>query len=216
MIILEGPDNSGKTTLATSIQKWLGEDFVKIVKSPASVSKNWQVEWEHWALDHWNDEDNDGILYILDRTPEISEPIYATIYRGGNIRNSKFLENWIQFKEYPDLQILMCLQEGDVVEGFELTPDGSDTALQNDMLIMSYGLMYRLLSTALNEFNTPSLRFDQQFKVAPYNYIGSTNQFVEAYVKKHIEANPLRYHNMPDIVAPFMWPNDIQAKLEER
>ncbi len=206
MIVLEGPDNSGKSTLANAIQNWLGSDVVHIVKSPASVSKGWQDEWEYWLLDHWHEEEKEGILYILDRTPEISEPIYASIFRNGEIRNSKFADQWIKFREYNDLFFLFCLQEGPVVKGVELTPDGSDTAMQNDMLVMSYALMYRLMATILNSGNPQSW---SQFKVAPYSYKGSTNDFVEKYIKKCIGINNEHYHNMPEIIAPFIWPSNL-------
>ena len=209
MIVLEGPDNSGKTTLASSFQNWLGGDYVKVIKSPASISTSWKEEWEYWLLDHWHEEEKEGILYILDRTPEISEPIYASIYRGGKIRNKLFAEQWIKMKEYKDLNFLFCMQEGDVVEGKELTPDGNDTALRNDMLIMSYGLMYRLLSTILNG----ELGYSQ-FRVAPYQYKGSTSDFVQAYVENHLGANHERYSSMPSIVVPFSWPNNLSEGEE--
>lgn len=204
MIILEGPDNSGKTTLASSIQSWLGEDYVKIIKSPASISTDWQDEWEYWLLDHWHEEEKEGILYILDRTPEISEPIYASIYRGGKIRNKLFAEQWIKMKEYTDLNFLFGMQEGDIVEGKEFTPDGDDTSLRNDMLVMSYALVFRLLSTILNG----ELGYSQ-FRVAPYQYKGSTNEFVQSYVENHLGANPERYSSMPSIVVPFSWPAEF-------
>ena len=209
MIVLEGPDNSGKTTLASSIQNWLGGDYVKVIKSPASISTSWKEEWEYWLLDHWHEEEKEGILYILDRTPEISEPIYASIYRGGKIRNKLFAEQWIKMKEYKDLNFLFCMLEGDVVEGKELTPDGNDTALRNDMLIMSYGLMYRLLSTILNG----ELGYSQ-FRVAPYQYKGSTSEFVQSYVENHLGANHERYSSMPSIVVPFSWPNNLSEGEE--
>ena len=101
------------------------------------------------------------------------------------------------------------MQEGDVVEGKELTPDGNDTALRNDMLIMSYGLMYRLLSTILNG----ELGYSQ-FRVAPYQYKGSTSDFVQAYVENHLGANHERYSSMPSIVVPFSWPNNLSEGEE--
>ena len=209
MIVLEGPDNSGKTTLASSIQNWLGGDYVKVIKSPASISTSWKEEWEYWLLDHWHEEEKEGILYILDRTPEISEPIYGTVYRAGNIRNKLFAEQWVKIKEYPDIQFLFCMQDGDIVEGVELTPDGNDTALRNDMLLMSYGLMYRLLSTILNG----ELGYSQ-FRVAPYQYKGSTSDFVQAYVENHLGANHERYSSMPSIVVPFSWPDNLSEGEE--
>ena len=209
MIVLEGPDNSGKTTLASSIQDWLGEDYVKVIKSPASISTDWKEEWEYWLLDHWHEEEKEGILYILDRTPEISEPIYGSIYRAGNIRNKLFAEQWVKIKEYPDIQFLFCMQDGDIVEGVELTPDGNDTALRNDMLVMSYGLMYRLLSTILNG----ELGYSQ-FRVAPYQYKGSTSEFVQSYIENHLGANHERYSSMPSIVVPFSWPDNLSEGEE--
>jgi len=204
VLVLEGPDNSGKSTLANAVQGWLGDEYCKVIKSPASISTDWKDEWNYWLLDHWHDEEKDGVLYILDRTPEVSEPIYASVYRQGNIRNKLFVDQWIKMREYSDLQFLFCMQEGDVIEGVELTPDGTDTAIQNDMLVMSYGLMFRMLSTVLNGNNGMA-----QFKVAPYSYKGSTNEFVQSYIQNHLGVNPVRYSSMPEIVVPFTWPDSL-------
>lgn len=213
MIILEGPDNSGKSTLANAIQKWLGEDSCYIIKSPASVSKDWNEHWSSWAVDHYYDEEQDGRLYILDRTPEISEPIYASIYRQGKIRNSEdLLNSWKSLSAHMDYtQILFCMQNGDVKKGVELTPDGSDTALKNDMLVMSYSLMYRLFEAFCNAQDDTH----NQFNVAPYNYDGSSADFIEAYVKHHLNRNRDRYFSVGKITMPFTWPDDLSIKGEK-
>jgi len=101
------------------------------------------------------------------------------------------------------------MQDGDIVEGVELTPDGNDTALRNDMLVMSYGLMYRLLSTILNG----ELGYSQ-FRVAPYQYKGSTSEFVQSYIENHLGANHERYSSMPSIVVPFSWPDNLSEGEE--
>lgn len=209
MIILEGPDNSGKSTLANAIQTWLGPESCYIIKSPASVSVDWDDNWSSWAVDHYYDEEQDGRLYILDRTPEISEPIYASIYRQGNIRNRDFLKEWQSLKQHMDYtQILFCMQNGDINEGVELTPDGSDTSLRNDMLVMSYALMYRLLDVS---FNTQDDTHNQ-FNVAPYDYNGSNADFVEGYVKQHLNRYRKRYYSVEPITIPFTWPDDLLYK----
>lgn len=213
MIILEGPDNSGKSTLANAIQEWLGKESCYIIKSPASVSKDWDDNWSSWAVDHYYDEEQDGRLYILDRTPEISEPIYASIYRQGKIRNREdLLNSWKSLSAHMDYtQILFCMQNGDVKKGVELTPDGSDTALKNDMLVMSYALMYRLFEAFCNSQDDTH----NQFNVAPYNYNGSSADFIEAYVKHHLNRNRDRYFSVGKITMPFTWPDDLSIKGEK-
>ena len=53
MLILEGPDNSGKSTLANAVQGWLGDEYCKVIKSPASISTDWKDEWKG-ALELWD------------------------------------------------------------------------------------------------------------------------------------------------------------------
>ncbi len=84
-IIIEGPDESGKTTLAIAL---LGYFYPEawILKSPASKSPDWYPFFENW-VGKVTVEAAQSIL-LLDRVPEISEAVYGPIMRGSSRLNS--------------------------------------------------------------------------------------------------------------------------------
>lgn len=90
MIIVEGPDGGGKTTLIQRIQ----EDFGIELGPKASDSLDGPVD----NLPKWVDRDlfNWGYspLRVYDRHPLISEPIYGTIVRG--FIDEKFTTQWLR------------------------------------------------------------------------------------------------------------------------
>lgn len=84
VIVLEGPDSSGKTYLANEIAmnaEGLGK-VCTINHSPASKGMQWFPEWDTWTEDAG--DRYDGQVIILDRTPELSEIIYG--YSRGRPR----------------------------------------------------------------------------------------------------------------------------------
>jgi len=79
MIILEGPDGAGKTTLMNDLL----EAFPIDQHERASTSEGGPVdnifEWAQADVETWTVQP----LSFYDRHPVISEPIYGTILRGG-------------------------------------------------------------------------------------------------------------------------------------
>lgn len=75
MIIVEGPDGGGKTTIVKVLTEWTGFPVM-----PRVVSKDTEAMTD---LKKWVEEDNDRgtSLAIYDRHRLISEPIYSPILR---------------------------------------------------------------------------------------------------------------------------------------
>lgn len=76
--ILEGPDGTGKSTLAGEISKQKDATVVH-----PYFNKKWDMASYHTAFIHFAEECHDaGIPVVLDRwTP--SEEVYARVFRGG-------------------------------------------------------------------------------------------------------------------------------------
>ena len=90
IIVLEGPDESGKTTLARKLEKELSEAFpgphdVEYQRSPVK-EHGWSDEYNRYLP---NLASVSNHLVIQDRIPEISESIYG--YVRGNARNHGWL-----------------------------------------------------------------------------------------------------------------------------
>ncbi len=84
-IIIEGPDESGKTTLATALLGYFGDDAA-YVKSPAGRSPEWYHYFDSWVGKVM--EDTRKPLWIFDRCPEISELVYGPVMRGFSRLNN--------------------------------------------------------------------------------------------------------------------------------
>lgn len=79
LIILEGMDNTGKTTLGNFLSQKTG---LELIHSPGAHQIGNQVY--RWMADHFEIE-TQGRPIIYDRFPLLSEEIYGKVLRGGNL-----------------------------------------------------------------------------------------------------------------------------------
>ena len=102
MIIIEGPDNSGKSTLAKNLSIALK---IKIWHSPGPNTK----EQLYDSMDFVMEQEE----LILDRVPCISEQIYGPVLRGKNLlQDTDLLEKLIEEK---DPIFIYCRPSTDII-----------------------------------------------------------------------------------------------------
>lgn len=77
MIIVEGPDNTGKTTLIKELSQYFPE--LQVVKSPGHVVLGEALAWVAGAIR------NEDPRFIYDRYFPISERVYGPVLRDGDI-----------------------------------------------------------------------------------------------------------------------------------
>lgn len=77
-IVLEGIDESGKTTAA----KFLCENFPHFQYAHSPVKETgWRDDYNHYVMDFaWDDD-----VWVLDRSPEVSEAAYSTVRGEENL-----------------------------------------------------------------------------------------------------------------------------------
>jgi hypothetical protein len=85
-IVLEGPDESGKTTLAIALMGHFGQERAAYIKSPAGRSTEWSSYFNAWIPRLV--EDTTKEVWIVDRCPEISEQVYGAVLRGRSRLNN--------------------------------------------------------------------------------------------------------------------------------
>lgn len=94
MIICEGPDNAGKTTL---LKRLSGEFYLPIIKSPGPMEEK---EIFKWCINQMYHPDSDFIFY--DRFAAISDCIYGPLIRGGSPfiekEEGKAIQNLLKYK----------------------------------------------------------------------------------------------------------------------
>src|SRR5690606_261228 len=87
LIIVEGMDGSGKTTLAQQLSCWMGDVPIKrFVTSGGPTNYDLLVRKTKAALTDLHDQviQNQRPVVIYDRFPLISEAVYGSILRGKN------------------------------------------------------------------------------------------------------------------------------------
>jgi hypothetical protein len=80
IIVIEGPDNSGKSVLASQLAKLLHGVYVKSYLIP--VPSTFRLTAYQSLL---RQAESFAAFVISDRHPAISEPIYGNILRGGHL-----------------------------------------------------------------------------------------------------------------------------------
>lgn len=107
VVLLEGPDESGKTTLAMLLIRQLMEAGIQVQyrKSPAGKDEVWFSYYDTYLSDLASVKNHSGPVFILDRTPEISESVYGTV--RGKIRGSGLIcqvDEWLR----KDIFMVFC------------------------------------------------------------------------------------------------------------
>lgn len=109
MLIVEGPDGSGKSTLCTQLSSELGWPI-----APRVVSKDTTITGGYSSLMKWVDH-NLMLGFqntIFDRHRLISEPIYGPLFRGclqdGFQNMDWFATRWLKFVRTGPI-IIMCM-----------------------------------------------------------------------------------------------------------
>lgn len=113
MIVVEGPDGAGKTTLVKRIL----EDIPNLELQPRVVSKNAEamVDLKQWVMD---DLSKGFGSRLYDRHRLISEPIYGPLLRG-DMEPGFDNTNWLsqQFRRFAAIEpvLIFCLPPGQTV-----------------------------------------------------------------------------------------------------
>lgn len=108
MIILEGPDNAGKTTLGLKLETALGVTLIHSQRPPADSDDNDLLSHAVAQLEPRK--------VIMDRNYLISELVYGTILRGqpglGRERHLKLMNDMLDLKH---ILIIYCRPSADVI-----------------------------------------------------------------------------------------------------
>lgn len=111
MLIFEGPDNSGKSTIASYVSHELGIPLWHFGKPPSTVEQ--LRKRIHFMLDNKD-------FLIFDRIPLISEPVYSML-RNKNLMSSLTDSGEVYYKKLRDIKpiIVYCRPPlGTIIEAF--------------------------------------------------------------------------------------------------
>jgi len=145
-IIVEGPDNSGKTTLASALMARV-KPWGIYLKSPASRDIDWWFEYSHW-VSHICHNIKPPFVPIMDRVPEIGELVYGYYYRGDcRLEHTvQSYQSWSQESLSPI--VVICRWQG-ITKEVEKTVTGENIDASGLREIdLLYGMMARLLGSS--------------------------------------------------------------------
>lgn len=92
IVVIEGPDNSGKTTLAVRLASMSGAVYLKSQR-PSELKELQLAKFNHLLQ---SAERYNGVA-ITDRHPAISELIYGKVLRGGHSLSPDSIENSLSY-----------------------------------------------------------------------------------------------------------------------
>ena len=168
MIIVEGVDNSGKTTLIHQIQSAVN---LPSEHSPSKLIIDGHIEewllWIEWTLV------SEAASYIFDRHPIISEPIYGPVLRNINLLSTTdYLERLL--KTQP--MIIFCDPPKHVI--LERPKEEMENVQEN---IPTLIIRYRRFMTLLDK---------QGFFVLRYDYTKNRPDVIIRQVIRHASEKP--------------------------
>jgi len=139
VIILEGPDESGKTTLANALMGYYSS--AAYIKSPAT-QRIWDNKWDDWCIRVAANTPSHEVS-ILDRTPEVSETVYGSVIRGmPRLANPMAsLASLIQ----PAVLMVLCSNSNTLVDAHEATSGYRISEEQHQQIIGGYKIVEQLL-----------------------------------------------------------------------
>lgn len=172
MIIIEGMDNTGKTTLIQRLIREVGRGYLSAM---VSLGPN-RTLLEQF---HWNDKQialakMGGPLTVYDRFLPICDAVYGPIVRKGSLWNINHLVIDQLLQEVNPL-IIYCRPSDEVVLGFEDGRDQMEGVVENAKKLLDQ-----------YDINIEKLR-DMGFKVIQYNYLNENFQYIAVKVQHVIK-----------------------------
>jgi cytidylate kinase len=163
IIVVEGPDNAGKTTLAQQIAKDLKAVLIKVERPKRAIDLVAYQGLLHKAAEY------SGAV-VADRHVAISEPIYGTIIRGGH--------------ELKPEDIMLCMAELDVVIYCRPFRDKIIGSIRSRPQMDGVVENTRAIIDAYDEFFNPA-GWDHRAKLAVFNYEHQKTEDLIQSLKNH-------------------------------
>lgn len=160
IIVLEGPDESGKTWLAKRLVEILNHDFSAEYQRSPIKQYGWSHEYNHYLnnLCRANPADN---IVVQDRIPEISESIYGAL--RGNVRCAGWLNEageWF----YSNIFMVFCEGPGVLKEHHY---DVEDLPVAHPEIMLLYDYTYFQLNGFVRGLNTDNFVLRKYNRFSP-------------------------------------------------
>lgn len=155
IILVEGMDNTGKTTLVNRLKKQLPGQVV-CYKSPGPCTGE---QLKSWLIAHFNDCTHSSADFIIfDRIPLVSEEVYGPAIRGDSHFKEDWSEWWTQFLSLHPLCIYVRPPLHTILQTWSGRPQMEGVEEQITSLLDSYDRFYR--ERILNVRAIPSIQYD--------------------------------------------------------
>jgi len=166
IVVVEGPDNAGKTTLAMFLAKQLRAAYVKVERPKAGVDL---MRFQR-ILDVA--EPYSGFV-VADRHVAISEPIYGTIIRGGH--------------QLPSADINWCLNQIDVIIYCRPAVDKIASSISDRPQMEGVVENTRAIVRAYDEYML-EVHLDQRHLLRRYDYENDKSEHLVQWLRQYHKA----------------------------
>jgi hypothetical protein len=160
LVILEGPDESGKTTLAHALLGYADTQDLKprYIKSPAGKDRGWFPSWDNWVTHRYEETDSRSI-FVLDRVPEISEVVYSwALTRRMRARHPlTTLFDWVN----KPIIYVNCMGIGGL-DGSHRDPFGQSIRDNHYRVCIGYDLLSRVIDRYVQVVEYNRYEYDRQ------------------------------------------------------
>jgi len=163
LLVVEGLDGTGKTTLAKRLSQETGMEYVKLVKDTKDV--NFAEKLKNDTFEALETAESGERQLIYDRFPLISEAVYGPVLRGKNALGDLYYPLWERFLSLKPI-IIYCrpLREtiwANLIGSLNNQMDG--VWKNRDELLRVYDQFFAQLMENL-----------QQTKILVYDYVART------------------------------------------
>lgn len=153
MIIIEGPDNSGKTTLAQEICESMDSLYIK----------TYQTKWTHQELRAFQEDlldmdyrRSDDRQWVFDRYPVVSHYIYSRVIRNDHSYGWDDLRELLLPWKDAGVEYIYCRPDLSIIEDYGDRPQMAGVKENTRELVDLYDIMFE----AIREMGITTIHHD--------------------------------------------------------
>jgi alpha-ketoglutarate-dependent taurine dioxygenase len=173
LIILEGPDGGGKTTLASTLRLAI-DDYLWIIRTNSKPHHPYEMV----EIADWLKKVPPRLILVCDRHPYISEEIYDPVLRSGRPMITESQAGMMALANYlADVLIVYCRPPEEVLEVSSKKNVQMEGVNENlGQLISAYDRLMR----ALKDRGVEVITYDWSFQaIEPETTVGLIRRFIK-------------------------------------
>jgi len=188
-VIICGMDNTGKTTLIEQLKEKFPEDL-EVIKPPGPwPSKEVMMNWLEPSLQSIRDAKSQDKVFLFDRYPLISEPIYGPEIRGVSLLTPEEESEGLEVLMNAPQQVILifCRPPREAILNFGEREQMEGVIERSNSLIDRYEESLKSLCNRIYFFTSPPKSPNSSLILYLYDWTADGPEWVFSLVKNHID-----------------------------